>query len=265
MHSFRNYILRQSLLLMMIALLGVTRAYAFDLALANQGDRVEDGIVQIGAREFALPPGIWILTAKHKRRVSFRTTIDEGADVWTGYFVNLKDKQFRAAIELGASVSSTSTRRWLPEPCKRDDVYFKDSFNSHIDFPECLLIMHSIKMFERSAQPWWQPTSLWFAEQGIKLPTTTLAAMYDKYQFGDCLLVKVWWNPEFAGMPPSKNVTQWSKNDWHKARVESDPARSAYMQQFIAWSQLMSDTYRASLNKKPMIALPDFPLAKIEK
>ncbi len=260
MHSFRNYILRKSLLLM-IALLSVTRAYALDLALANKGDRVEDGKVQIGAREFPLPPGVWILTAKHKYRMVSKNSNVEGADVWTGYFVNLKDKQFRAAMELSASVASTSTRRWSHEPCKRNDTVFKDTFNSHIDFPECLLVTHNIKMFEHNSQSWWYPTALWFEEQEIGLPTTTLAAMYDKYQFGDCVIVRFWVNPELFGMLPSKNVTQWPKNDWHKDRLDKDPARSAYMQQFIAWSQFMSEAYRASLNKKPTIALPDFPVA----
>ncbi|MBC3813187.1 hypothetical protein [Undibacterium aquatile] len=264
MHGLKNFIFRH-ILLLIIALLGVARAYAFDLALVNQGDRVEDGKVQIGAREFPLPPGVWILTAKYKHRIHLRGTTNEGADVWTGYFVNLKNKQFRAAMELSASVSSTPTTRWMPEPCKRDDTVFKDSFNSRIDFPECLLITHNIKMFERSSQSWWHPTSIWFEEQEISLPTTTLATMYDKYQFGDCVLVRFWFNPELAGMPPSKNVTQWSKNDWHKNRLEKDPARSEYMQQFIAWSQSIPDAYRASLNKKATIALPDFPVVNMAR
>ncbi|MFZ6846182.1 hypothetical protein [Undibacterium sp. RuTC16W] len=233
-------------------------AYGIEIDKTEVGAIVKDGIVQIGSHQYPLPPGEWVLIGKNKSRVTFAYSSQQGADILTAYLINVKDKQFRASVKIEATTSSTATHRWMPEPCKRDDVVFKDTMKSNYDYPECLLINHNTNAFA-SSNTWLNAVPLWLENNQIKVPVTTLLAQYDKYQTGDFVKVRFWINPELAGQTPSKNAS-WIKSDWHKDRLEKDTDKQIYMDKFIAWTKQLPSIYKKSLTSDDRpLAVPDFP------
>jgi hypothetical protein len=238
-------------------------AQATELRMAEVGAVVADGIVQIGKHKYPLPPGEWRLIAKEVHQVLHTSNLTHGADILSGYFINTKDNLFRAGIEIAATESTTMTLGWVPEPCKRDDVVFKDSFESSYRFPECLIVNHYVRHLSPT-KTWRNEAVKWIEVNKVTVPVTTLNAMYEKYQAGDFVRAHVWINPELAGQKPSKDETTWRRNDWHKDRVGRDPERSAYLEQFVAWAKQMPAAYRPGLDASDTSGqVPDFPnLAK---
>ncbi|WP_354362796.1 hypothetical protein [Undibacterium sp. GrIS 1.8] len=233
-------------------------ASGVELNATEVGTIVKDGIVQIGSHQYPIPAGDWVLVAKHKSAVRFTHSFQPGADILTAYLINTNDKQFRASVKIEATVSSTSTHSWTPEPCKRDDLIFKDTLKSSYDYPECLLINHNTNAFA-SSNTWLNAVPLWLENNQIKTPVTTLLAQYDKYQYGEFVKVRFWINPELAGQTASKSAS-WIKSDWHKDRLEKDTNKQLYMEKFIAWSKQLPSIYKKSLtsDERPLV-VPDFP------
>jgi hypothetical protein len=256
---------KTSMSLVLAGLVAVTTAQvgAVELRRAEIGTVVTDGIVQVGDHKYPLPPGEWRLVAKEQHKVLHTGDLSHGADILSGYFINTKGNQFRAGIQIAATEVSTSTRGWEQEPCKRDDVVFKDSFDSGYNFPECLIVNHYLRHLSPT-KGWMNDAVQWVETNRIAMPVTTLAALYDKYQNGDFVRVHVWVNPELAGQKPSKNTTSWRRSDWHKDRVNRDPERSAYLEKFIAWAKQMPTAYRSGLDTENKLGqVQDFPgLAK---
>jgi hypothetical protein len=218
---------------------------------------VTDGFLQIGTHKYPLPPGEWRLIAKTDSTVTI-DTFAPGGRILRGYLLNTKEKQFRAGMLIAASAASSRVGSWTTDPCKRDDVVFKDAFGGNFKFPECLIVNHYVNLL--------QPTKDWLNEAAqfvevnqIVLPKTALAAVYDKFFYGDFVQVRFWINPELADQAPSKAST-WTANDWHKDRVARDPAKSLYLDKFTVWAKQVPVAYGAVLEgaQSPTM-LSDFP------
>jgi hypothetical protein len=249
------------MLLSMAGLLGVASASTQATVIANAelGTIVEDGIVQVGHHNYPLPPGEWRLIAKGSRKVLHVQNQADDAKVISAYLINIKDKQFRAGIQISATVASSNVGYWVEEPCKRNDVYFKDTLRGNYSFPECLIVNHYVALL-RPTDTWMNDAAKWTETNGIVVPQTALAAVYDKYENGDFVQVRFWINPELAGQKPSKIADSWIRNDWHKDRVMKDSEKAAYLKKFVAWAKQVPPIYRnALISSKRPAGLAEFP------
>ncbi len=252
-------------LLCMTGLLAMMSVSAKATVIANAAldTLVEDGLIQIGHHNYPLPPGEWGLIAKGSRNVRNVRNQSDGAQVISGYLINTKDKQFRAGIQISATVSSSNIGYWVEEPCKKNDVYFKDTLHGNYGFPECLIVNHYVALL-RPSDTWMNDAAKWVEANQIVVPQTALATVYDKYENGDFVQVRFWINPELAGQKPSKIADSWIRNDWHKDRVAKDAEKLAYLGKFVGWAKQVPPIYRSALisSKRPA-DLTEFPeLAK---
>jgi hypothetical protein len=247
--------------LSMVGLLGVVSVSTQATVIANAelGTVVEDGIVQIGHHNYPLPPGEWRLIAKGSRKVLHVQHQEDDAKVINAYLINTKDKQFRAGIQISATVNSSHIDYWVQEPCKRNDVYFKDTLRGNYGFPECLIVNHYVALL-RPTDTWMNDAAKWAETNEIIVPQTALAAVYDKYENGDFVQVRFWINPELAGQKPSKIADSWIRNDWHKDRVMNNSEKVAYLGKFVAWAKQIPPIYRNALtSSQPQAGLTEFP------
>lgn len=215
---------------------------------------VTDRIVQVGSHRYPLPPGEWTLIAKQIGRTT-GDGVRQGVKTVSGYFVTLQGSTFKSGLAIWSTANSSavaSSGGWTDEPCKRNDVLYKNPFDGNFKYPECLMINHYVGHLKVN-NGWLEDAANWLQVNQISVPTTVLGATYNGFAYGDAVAFRVFVNPELANIAPSKDGT-WRGNDWHKDRIRNDPAKQVYLQRFIAWSEQLPKVYRTALRKEASTA-----------
>jgi hypothetical protein len=73
------------------------------------------------------------------------------------------------------------------------------------------------------------------------------------FRFGDrqhVLLMKIYFNPEREGVPPSAQAA-WSESDWNKYAIGKHPEKEAYVVRLRAWTVKWEPLMRAAWERRP--------------
>ena len=141
---------------------------------------------------------------------------------------------------------SQNQNRWAPsKTCNRENLHFiKKIKNMGSGKQECYLVNHmriiggaSTKRPNAAWNRVRDDAKKWHAEKGIPIPSTMIAA---SSIFADWhrLEVRVLFNPEFDGFPPTLD-SHWSSNDWHQDKIIGDKKRTDYIQKIRAYASEM--------------------------
>jgi hypothetical protein len=217
------------------------------IADAKVGDEIT-GQLQLGKRNFALPPGKWLVVASRDSQ----STLDSGsngANNKTQYLVQRDaDGRFVAATNISASLHSMNVASWNDATCDRKDTLYRDTLDGNFKYPACNLINHitdfwagDVPKAEFDKQIW-----LWYRDQKLKMPHTVISTTYVKYFAGDFVRSSFWFNPEISGLVDAEKKP-WGQSPWHPDLIKSDVNRTRYIEQIKIWNASMIKNARATL------------------
>jgi len=242
----------------MVCFLFSGEAGATDLVKADLDTPVADGIAQIGNKKYPLPPGEWTLVARTTRSVQVIGGISGGRTV-SAILLYREGGALRAGMVIAATLDPFSALNWTTDgACDRKDLVYKQVLNRSPNLPECIYVNHIVNAL-RNTGDWANDAALWLERHHVSVPATVLSANYEDYQSSGYVTLRIYINPEVSRQRPSSRPG-WGENDWHKDRVENDPARKEYLDKVIAWTRSLPGAYGPAFNRDtpaPIPALPD--------
>jgi hypothetical protein len=249
--------LKQVLCVLVIAAGLIQSAYAD----ASIGDEVSESLT-LGKRTFALPPGKWIVVAENANVVSINQGQGAGGTIKSQYLAQLDASNVLvAAISFRTTIDSSAVSTWNDSTCDRKDTLFRDTLDGNFKYPACHLINHvtgflnSAPSNEYDKRIW-----SWYKDKKVNLPETAIASIYVKYFAGDFVQIRMFNNPELAGVKPDGKKA-WGESAWHPSLISSSTERSNYLAAVKKWNESLITNGRASLyDGKPVAAsLPSLP------
>jgi hypothetical protein len=180
----RNYKIREymmanlkpfSIAIVSWGMLSLCPAMAVDLEAQSLNTVIADGVVQIGNHRYPLPPGEWTLIAKQVGTTT-GDTVRQGVKTVRGYFVTLQGKTFKSGLLLWGTANSSalaSSAGWIDDPCKRDDVLYKNILDKGFKYPDCLMVNHYVGHLKVN-NGWLEDAARWVQTNQVSIPTTVL-------------------------------------------------------------------------------------------
>lgn len=160
-----------------------------------------------------------------------------GVDVEIGEVIlaDIRDKKLRAALVVRGNLEQSRMSDWTNDPCKRDDFLWKQSTGGKFSNQNCVFINHRVGFFKA-------PTGIYqqiladLRDINLDMPPTVMTVEFTRYaSSGRYLIYRYEINPEFFGFARD-NETVWGASNWHKSRVQSDPAKVAFIGGLSRWA-----------------------------
>lgn len=207
-------------------------AHAVDVIAVTPPQAITDNQLKIGGRVLQLPEGNWNFVAQKTGDVTNTNNNLKIGTTFRAYAMNVKDSNFVAGIQLLLPEASFLTNGWRPEPCKVENVLYKNDFNSGFSTPECLIVFKRTSHLTRPTDEFYAQASRWAASEKIKFSGSFYEIFYTKYATNEFGNVRVW-------MPVSS--------------VAGDEAA-------IAWAQTLPDRLKRLFEGRDSVAvLPSLP------
>jgi hypothetical protein len=176
-------------------------AYANDLSSLTPGAVLPGNRLSIALRSYALPPGEWILAARHVRTVRLNE-IAQGAEVVEAAFARVIDGRVRAVLVFIGPTAMTRTRTWREDSgCKpRTNVLFLDNGGS-VTHPECIGVQwfNAIPPRVEGAEVFAAASAL-FTARALTTPSPVLRIGAIRYQGEEYLRISAFVDPELFGL-----------------------------------------------------------------
>ena len=185
-----------------------------------------------------VPAGDYVKTGS---RIRFEGNVNQAYEIYE----NVENGKLKHLLW----VSYTRTEHpvgWKPsKTCERKNLHFIKKISNYGSGgkQECYFVNHWRIIGGSSKNPnaAWNKViddaKKWHQDNGIPIPSTMIAAssIFAKY---NRLEVRVLFNPEFDGFPPTKD-SNWSTNDWHQDKIIGDKKRTDYIQTVKAFTEDM--------------------------
>jgi hypothetical protein len=167
-------------------------AKALDVVQVVPPQTIADSQLKIGSRVLRLPEGNWNFVAQKRGDVTNTNNNVKIGTTFRAYAMNVKDSDFVGGIQLLLPESSFFTNGWRPEPCKVDNVLYKNDFNSGFSTPECLIVFKRISHLRRPTDEFYSQASQWAVNEKIKLSGSFYEIVYTKYATNDFGNIRIW-------------------------------------------------------------------------
>lgn len=205
-------------------------AYAQSVETLKRGTIISSGYLTVGKRQIPLPPGEWKLdkVTEGRTRLQPPQSTDDARTV-RALLIREQDGEYDTRIQVFGSLASSRGQGWSDEPCKSDDVLYKNSFNSTYAYPECLLINFHLPDADNN------------------IGVTRLSSTYSKFMPGDFMIITYYVNPVLRGVMTSP-ATSRRNSEWHKDKIHLSKEKSEYLVRFKDWALATADVYRQVLS-----------------
>lgn len=195
----------------------------------QKGTVISGGFVTLGTRQIPIPPGEWKLeTVTESRTRLLPPQATDDAKTVNALLIRNRNGEYDVRIRVFGSLASSRGAGWSAEPCKSDDVLYKNSFNSTYSHPECLLI------------------DFLLPDPDKNFHDTRLSATYSKYIWGDFLVVTYYVNPTLRGITTSPASSR-RNSEWHKDKIYLSKEKNEYLARFKEWALDAAGVYRQVL------------------
>ena len=175
-----------------------------------------------------VPAGEYVKTGS---RTHYGNTVPQVYEIYE----HIEDGKLRYLLWVSYTKNENSNKWKASKTCDRKNLHFiKKISNKSGGKQECQLVNHWRIIGGTSKNPnaaWnkvQEQAKQWHQDNGIPIPNTMIAAssIFAHYHR---LEVRVLFNPEFDGFPPTKD-SNWNSNDWHQDKIIGDKERTAYIQ-----------------------------------
>jgi hypothetical protein len=151
-------------------------------------------------------------------------------------YEHIKDGKLRYLLYVSYTKSPNQKKWSASKTCNRKNLHFiKKITNQGSGKQECYLVNHW-RITGGSSQK--NPNAAWnkvrddakkrHNDNEIPMPNTMIYAS-SIFAHSHRLEVRVLFNPEFDGFPPTID-SNWNSNDWHQDKIIGDKERTAYIQ-----------------------------------
>ena len=186
MKSFLNFVLAG-----LVGLIAID-AKAVDVTQVAPPQAIADNQLKIGSRVLRLPEGNWNFVAQKMGDVTNTSNNLKIGTTFRAYAMDVKDSDFRGGIQLLLPLASFYTSGWRPEPCKVDNVLYKNDFSSGFSTPECLIVFKRVSHLRRPTDEFYSQASQWAVNEKIKFSGSFYEVVYTKYATNDFGNIRVW-------------------------------------------------------------------------
>lgn len=186
------------------------------------------GSVEVGGQSVPLPDGAWTVLSHFKN--------SGASDGMVLGQITRKTLQRLIAVQAGAGP------RPAPRSCMRQDILFSSNTSGRADVTQCWWINHATGIWGdhnlfRSAQ-------LELEQRGVQAGSVFINVGFHRTTPSGHATVFYYFDPAEAGQRSA--ATSWSASEWHKARIDEDPARHAYVQKLTEWGRNWAPIFYAS-------------------
>ncbi|MDA9132591.1 hypothetical protein N9K58_04935 [Alphaproteobacteria bacterium] len=159
-------------------------------------------------------------------------------------YEHIEDGKLKYLLWVSYSKNRNSNRWKASKTCNRKNLHYIKKVKNRNGSTECLLVNHwriigggSTKNPNAAYNKVRDDAKKWHRENGIPIPNTMISAS-SIFAEENRLEVRVLFNPEFDGFPPTKD-SNWSSNDWHQDKIIGDKKRTDYIQTVKAFAEDM--------------------------
>lgn len=228
-----------------------------------QGTKL-NGTVEFGMFRLPLPPGEWMLIGA-ARQVA--TSLNGGMSPPTGAaFLALIEKGTLVGVVEATGSIDPQRVEWTPDPeCRRDDLWFLEADRNFRNSDQtCRLVSHTTRNWTAGTDwpEYLKQAMQWLQDNKIRRPQQMLRAKFRRANYGDFLSVTYSVNPEYFGQARSASAA-WASSDWHKVNYPHQPARKAFAEAWLQWSEAMAPVFIDGFKKNAGAVAAAFPFTAI--
>lgn len=194
--------------------------YAQDVRSLTVGAAVPNGALKIGARTYTLPPGEWLLAARHLRTVRLND-VSQGSEVVEAAVARIAEGKLRALIVFIGPTGPTRTPSWREDIGCKPRTFILLDVGSTPTHPECIAVQvfNTVPAKIEGAEVFAQ-TAAFLAERNATPPAPVLRIGALKYQGDEYLRMTVFIDPALFGLTgdearalkaPPPPLEQWSR------------------------------------------------------
>ena len=194
-----------------------------------------------------VPEGNYVRTAQ---RTDYGNSSPQIYEIWE----HIEDGELMHLLWVSYTKSQNSNMWKASKVCNRKDLHFINKVtNRTAGKQECNIVNHHRIVGSSSSKnknAGWnlarEDSIKWHKENKISLPNTMIVAqsIFANYNRID---VRVMFNPEFDGFPPTKD-SNWSSNDWHQDKIIGDKKRQDYIEKIKVFAIEMHKQLKPQFN-----------------
>lgn len=203
---------------------------------ALMGKRFKD-LIKVQAQVVPLPSGSWTVLA-HFRNPGGGPR--RGDAVVLG---NIEGNKLLGAIAINAWQRSAGADTAAFEACNRQDYVFRklEAYDAQGE-QRCWWINHAVALWQN--EPVFQAAKLELERLGVSAPPVMLNVAIRRADATGFATTFYYFNPAEDGIASAAGT--WANSEWHRSRIDADPARRAYVQKLQRWGESWAPIYFVS-------------------
>jgi hypothetical protein len=204
-------------------------------------EKPESTTIEVGSStkwKIPVPVGEYVKTGS-------RTHYGNSAPQVYEIYEHIEDGKLRYLLYVSYTKSPNQNKWSASKTCNRKNLHFiKKITNQGAGKQECYLVNHwriTGGSSQKNPNAAWNKVrddaKKWHRDNEIPMPNTMIYAssIFAHYHR---LEVRVLFNPEFDGFPPTVD-SNWNSNDWHQDKIIGDKKRTDYIQTVKAFAEGM--------------------------
>jgi len=145
--------------------------------------------------------------------------------------------------------------QWMDKSCERTNTLYRNAYDSNASEVRCLMINHIVGYLRSSSSTVNSDLRKWVVDQKINLQNTALESAFMMFRPRYLLSVQAWVNPALRNLDSDER--SWAASPFHRDWIAKDPARQAYVNEFIAWAEgyaaVLSRVYDGSVGSAAQV------------
>ena len=180
-----------------------------------------------------VPPGNYVKTGS---RTHHGGSVPQVFEIYE----NIENGQVKSLLWVSYTKNRNQNKWKASKVCDRKNFHYIKKVSNTWRRQECNFVNHWRILGGTSKKPnaaWnrvWTDAKQWHQQNNIKIPNTMLVAS-SLFAEEHRLEVRVAFNPEFDGFPPTKD-SNWSSNDWHQDKIIGNKNRTDYVEKVKAFA-----------------------------
>jgi hypothetical protein len=155
----------------------------------------------------------------------------------------------------GTTGRGSRITQWVDKPCERTNTLYRNPYDSNTSEVRCLMVNHIVGYLRSSSSTTNSDLRKWVVDEHLNLQNTALESAITMFRPRYHLSVQAWVNPALRKLDSEERT--WASNPFHRDWIAKDPARQAYVKEFIAWAEgyaaVLSRVYDGSAAGAPQV------------
>ena len=226
-----------------MAAIGLSMLATHAMAQPALTEPVSNAAAELGPFKLKLPAGSWQEVKQvDQQQVKVAGGGTEQTPTSRRLYVQMQDGRVAATLIVAGSDLETQYGWQPPRLCFRKDIYWSDDRNGWTQNYDCAAVNHVV-LRESGKTSDLMRAAFDVARANGGMPRQMVYAQFADARSKHTVSVTVAFNPELAGLPPSR--ASWKNSEWQASRA--DAAHKAYLDRVVAWASSYRTVVRDAL------------------